>query len=328
MKNYAIGVDIGGTKCSVVLGKGRIPDSGLEDFILDKICFPTEAAKGPEYTISNIIDAVYKVMQKNHVDAKNTVGIGISCGGPLDHKKGVVMNPPNLYGWNDIPIVQLMEQEFHTETLIQNDANACALAEWKFGAGKGYKNLVFLTFGTGMGAGLILDGRLYNGTNDMAGEVGHIRLEKEGPVGFGKSGSFEGFCSGGGIAQIAKAKVIEKLQIGVKPALCPELGTLDNLSAKTVALAADQGDELAQSIYKTSGFYLGMGLSIIIDILNPEIIILGSIYERSEHLLLPSVKKVIEKEALKASRDVCKIVPAKLGEQIGDYAALSVAFGK
>ena len=107
-----------------------------------------------------------------------------------------------------------------------------------------------------------------------------------------------------------------------------ELGTLDNLSAKTVALAADQGDELAQSIYKTSGFYLGMGLSIIIDILNPEIIILGSIYERSEHLLLPSVKKVIEKEALKASRDVCKIVPAKLGEQIGDYAALSVAFGK
>ena len=104
------------------------------------------------------------------------------------------------------------------------------------------------------------------------------------------------FCSGGGIAQIAKAKVIEKLQIGVKPALCPELGTLDNLSAKNGSIGSGSRDELAQSIYKTSGFYLGMGLSIIIDILNPEIIILGSIYERSEHLLLPSVKKLLRRK--------------------------------
>lgn len=123
------------------------------------------------------------------------------------------MNPPNLYGWNDIPIVQLMEQEFHIETLIQNDANACALAEWKFGAGKGYKNLVFLTFGTGMGAGLILDGRLYNGTNDMAGEVGHIRLEKEGPVGFGKSGSFEGFAAGAESLKSQKQKSLKNCRL-------------------------------------------------------------------------------------------------------------------
>ena len=326
MKDYVIGIDIGGTKCAVVLGEAGEADEDCR--IFDRICFATEAKRGPDCVIQDLFGAVRALLRRNDICTERLQAIGISCGGPLDHIKGVVKNPPNLYGWDNIPIVDIMEKEFQIPTYIQNDANACALAEWKFGAGKGYKNLVFLTFGTGMGAGLILDGRLYNGTNDMAGEVGHIRLEKEGPVGFGKSGSFEGFCSGGGIAQIAKAKVIEKLQIGVKPALCPELGTLDNLSAKTVALAADQGDELAQSIYKTSGFYLGMGLSIIIDILNPEIIILGSIYERSEHLLLPSVKKVIEKEALKASRDVCKIVPAKLGEQIGDYAALSVAFGK
>lgn len=328
MEKYAIGVDIGGTKCSVVLGEGHIPDNSLKGFIIDKIYFPTEAAKGPAFTIRNIMDAVHEIMRRNHVLPENAIGLGISCGGPLDHRKGIIMNPPNLYGWNDIPIVRLMEEEFRIRTLIQNDANACALAEWKFGAGRGYRNLVFLTCGTGMGAGLILDGRLYNGTNDMAGEVGHIRLEKEGPVGFGKSGSFEGFCSGGGIAQIAKAKVVEKLQIGIKPALCPELNALEGLTAKTVARAAEQGDELARDIYKTSGYYLGMGLSVIIDILNPEIIVLGSIYERSEHLLLPSLKKVIEKEALKASREVCRIVPARLGEQIGDYAALSVAFGK
>lgn len=327
MNKYTIGVDIGGTKCSAVLGKGYISDNDLEGFILDKVCFPTEALKGADYTIQRIIRAIQDLMERNLIASEAVVGIGISCGGPLDHKKGVIMNPPNLYGWDNIPIVKIMEDIFHIKTFVQNDANACALAEWKFGAGKGYKNLIFLTCGTGMGAGLILDGKLYNGTNDMAGEVGHIRLEKEGPVGFGKSGSFEGFCSGGGIAQIAKTKVMEQLQVGMKPAFCPELNALDRISAKTVAMAAEQGDELAQEIYRISGSYLGMGISILVDILNPEIMILGSIYERSSHLLSPSMNMVLNKEALKSSRDICQIVPAQLGENIGDYAALSVAFG-
>ncbi len=328
MEKYSIGVDIGGTKCSVVLGGEYIPENDLDNFVKDKICFPTEAIKGPEYTIHNICHAIHDIINRNNLYKDSVIGIGISCGGPLDHIQGIIMNPPNLYGWNNIRITELLEKEFGIHAQLQNDANACALAEWKFGAARGYNNVVFLTYGTGMGAGLILNGRLYNGANDMAGEIGHIRLSSEGPVGFGKAGSFEGFCSGNGIAQIARTKVLEQLQSGIKPDFCPDFDSLDHLSAKLIAQAAERGNELANEIYKISGHYLGIGLSILIDILNPEIIVLGSIYERSENLLWPSAQKVINREALAVPRQNCKIVPAMLGEKIGDYAALSVALGK
>ena len=125
------------------------------------------------------------------------------------------MCPPNLPDWDNVPLVEMTEKRLGIKTILQNDANACAVAEWKFGAGRGTRNMVFLTFGTGMGAGLILDGRLYSGTNDMAGEVGHIRLAPKGPLGYGKKGSFEGFCSGGGIADLAKQTVLNKLSQGL-----------------------------------------------------------------------------------------------------------------
>jgi glucokinase len=208
---YILGVDIGGTKCAVVLGKY---EGGIE--ILDKIKFPSETDKGPENTINNLFQAVVTIIGRNNLTNNDIASIGISCGGPLDSKNGIIMSPPNLKGWDNIAIVERFESRFGIKTKLQNDANACALAEWKFGAANGYDNAIFLTFGTGLGAGLILDGRLYTGANDMAGEVGHIRLEQTGPVGYGKAGSFEGFCSGGGIAQLAKIKVLEKFQRGGK----------------------------------------------------------------------------------------------------------------
>ena len=234
------------------------------------------------------------------------------------------MSPPNLPGWNDIPIVRMLEERFGVRTGIHNDANACALAEWKFGAGVGTQNMVFLTFGTGLGAGLILDGKLYAGTNDNSGELGHIRLSEFGPVGYGKCGSFEGFASGGGIAQLARFKVSEKQQMGESVAWCPP-GQLDSISAHTVALAAASGDPLALEIYRISATYLGRGLAMVIDLLNPEVIVIGSIYVRNRELMEPFVLQEIEREALSHARRVCSVRPAKLGEQIGDYAALSVA---
>lgn len=200
------------------------------------------------------------------------------------------MSPPNLPGWNDIPIVRMLEERFGIRTGIHNDANACALAEWKFGAGVGTQNMVFLTFGTGLGAGLILDGKLYAGTNDNAGELGHIRLSEFGPVGYGKCGSFEGFASGGGIAQLARFKVSEKQQMGESVAWCPS-GQLDSISAHTVALAAASGDPLALEIYRISATYLGRGLAMVIDLLNPEVIVIGSIYVRNRELMEPFVRR-------------------------------------
>lgn len=317
-KKYLTGIDIGGTKCAVILG-----NSDAE--IVERISFATETNKGPEYTIKRIIHFINELLEKNKLISSDIKAIGISCGGPLDSKKGIVMSPPNLPGWDNIPIVEIIEKQFKVKTGIQNDANACALAEWKWGAGKGYQNLVFLTFGTGLGSGIILNNQLYSGTNDNAGEVGHIRLAPDGPIGYNKAGSFEGFCSGGGIAQLAKSKAREYLDKGKKVAFCSSLSQIDSIDVKRISEAAEKGDPLAIEIFGISGMYLGMGLSIIIDILNPEVIIIGSIFLRCEELLRPAMEEVINKEALKEAAQVCTIVPAGLGESIGDYASLGVA---
>ena len=184
--------------------------------------------------------------------------------------------------------------------------------------------MIFLTFGTGLGA-LILDGKLYSGTNDNAGEAGHIRLNNFGPVGFGKAGSFEGFCSGGGLAQLGYIKALEKAQTGVYPMYFKKGLALSDITAKTIADAADNGDETAKEVYRICGEQLGKGLSVLIDILNPERIVIGSIFARSENLLREGMERVINKEALPSAVKCCKIVSAELGEQIGDYAAVATA---
>jgi glucokinase len=315
-----LGFDIGGTKCAVVLGR---PQGDDPIAIITKVVMDTTGS--PYDMIETLFVAAERLLAKQGLSNDQLQGIGISCGGPLSSKKGLILSPPNLPGWDNIPMVEMAEKRFGKKALLQNDANACAVAEWKYGAGKGYENVIFLTFGTGMGAGLILNGQLYSGTSDFAGEVGHLRLSDAGPVGFGKAGSFEGWCSGGGIAQLAQIKVREWLQVGRKVSFCENLDQLGTLTAKTVAEAAHNGDELAIDIYNTCAEYLGRGLSLLIDILNPEVIIMGSIYGRARSLLDARMMQVIEREAYVGAREACKIVPAGLGENIGDMAALSLA---
>jgi len=268
-----LGFDVGGTKCAVILGKTG--DENETIHIVDKEVTPTNR---PAYQMIELLFTMAEsILLKHAITNKKLQGIGISCGGPLNSTTGIVLSPPNLPGWDNIPIVELTKKRFNKNTLLQNDANACAIAEWKYGAGKGYHNLIFLTFGTGMGAGLILNGKLYSGTTDLAGEVGHIRLAEMGPVGFGKAGSFEGYCSGGGISQLAQIKVRQKLQMGEQVSFCKSLDELPYLTAKIVAEAAFKGDKVATDIYKTCAEFLGRGLAILIDIINHELIILGSI---------------------------------------------------
>lgn len=313
-----LGFDIGGTKCAVVLGKTDCAETGIQ--IADKQAFPTEP--GPQKTIAKLFDTAHRILERNGLTTDEIIGIGISCGGPLDSKNGIVLSPPNLPGWDEIHIVEMTEKHFGVKAFVQNDANACAMAEWKYGAGKGYDNVIFFTFGTGMGAGLILDGKLYSGTTDLAGEVGHIRLSERGPVGFGKEGSFEGWCSGGGIAQVGQIYARKRIQMGEKVAYCASLADLPSVTAKSIADAAYNGDETAVEVYRTISEQLGYGLSTIIDILNPQIIILGSIYGRAKDLIDPHMLKVLERESISYSVKACRIVPAALSENIGDMAAL------
>lgn len=315
-----IGFDIGGTKCAAILGESD-DMQGLR--IVEKFVFPTE--KGPDATLAALYDRTEELLQKNGLQPSQIAGIGISCGGPLDSRRGIVLSPPNLPGWDAVPIVEMTERRFGIPASVQNDANACAMAEWKYGAGRGHDNVVFFTFGTGMGAGLILDGRLYCGTCDLAGEVGHLRLTEHGPVGFGKQGSFEGWCSGGGIAQAGQTLARARIQTGETTAYCRNLDELSRVTAKSIAEAAYAGDETAQEVYRTAAEQLGRGLALLIDVLNPEVIVLGSIYGRARDLIEPVMRQTIRREAIGLSAAACRIVPAALGEHIGDMAALVLA---
>lgn len=310
MKFY-LGMDIGGTKCAVVLSE----KSG--NSIKDKIRFDTKTERGWRTVVNELVSSARELIARNEISYDDILACGISCGGPLNSEKGIIMRPPNLPDWDSVPLADIIKEELGIPCKVQNDADACALAEWQFGAGRGSRNMVFLTFGTGMGAGLIIDGKLYTGTCGTAGEVGHIRLDADGPVAYGKAGSFEGFCSGAGIAAMAKKMVsIYNGQTSIPR---------DDITAKTVAQAAAGGDRLAQAIYRRCGEKLGLGLSILIDILNPEKIVIGSIFQRSGRLLVDSMNEVIKKEALSISAQCCEIVPALLGDDIGDYAAIGVA---
>ena len=319
---YLVGIDIGGTKCAVVLGR----HAGNEGITISaRRSFATETRRGPGYALDQFKEVTREILTDCHVTPTMVRGIGVCCGGPLDSMRGVILSPPNLPGWDAVPIVDLLENEFGVPAGLQNDANACALAEWRYGAGRGTRNMIFCTFGTGFGAGLILDGRLYDGTNGMAGEIGHVRLAPDGPVGYGKRGSVEGFCSGGGLAQLGRSIVLEQWQRGQAVSFCPTAAGLDALSARAIGEAARAGDPLARRVFSEAGRRLGQSLAILIDILNPEMIVIGSIYPRQQELLHQELVETIAEEALPMSAKVCRVVPAALGEEIGDYASLAVA---
>lgn len=313
--NYYLGFDIGGTKCASILAK----DCGNSLEFLERTEFATNKLP-PDNIIELLIKNSIASMKKyNVIDLK---AVGISCGGPLNSRDGIILCPPNLIGWNNIEIVKILEEKMNLPVFLQNDAKACAVAENRWGAGIGTKNMIFCTMGTGFGAGILINGKVYTGASDMAGEVGHIRLADDGPIGFGKAGSFEGFCSGGGITRLAKKIIADKLSSGIKIDSCFNLKHIDT---KLICNEAQKGNPTALEIIEVSAKKLGLGLSILIDILNPEAIVIGSVYARNENLFKPIVDRVIKEEAISYSEAVCKILPAKLGDSIGDYAAIVVA---
>nr|WP_319472837.1 ROK family protein [uncultured Sphaerochaeta sp.] len=292
-----IGIDIGGTKTAISLGdsEGRLINkrkfltpSGVEE-VLESIFIEVELLLSPSHSLSEI------------------KAIGISCGGPLDSKRGIIQSPPNLPGWDDIPIVDIVSEHFGIPTYLENDANACALAEWYWGNGKGYDSIIFLTFGTGLGAGLILDGALYRGTNGLAGEVGHWRMADTGPYCYYKRGSWESYVSGAGISGLY------------------EIATGKTVSAQKVCQLAKEGETPAMHVIEQSARMLGSGLALLIDLLNPQRIIIGSIYSRDEELFRPLMDQVLREETLSVPYSSCEIVPSLLGEQLGDMAALGIA---
>jgi glucokinase len=304
------GIDIGGTQCSVNLG--RLVDGGLELIRRDQ--FPTEARRGPALILADLTDRLRQALK--HADQNNAgdvAAIGVSCGGPLDCTTGVVQSPPNLPGWDDVPVTRVLADASGLPCFLENDANAGALAELHFGAAAGCRNVVFLTFGTGLGAGLILDGKLYGGTGGLAGEVGHWRVAgPDGPVHHSKAGSLESICSGSGIASTYS-------RLGDMPA---ERGTL---TARTIAQRARSGEPLARSVFDAAARQLGMAVAYLADLLAPDVVVIGGIYGYATDLLSDGMDAVLTAEVLPAVRRQLRVLPAGLGPMTGSYASCCVA---
>ena len=292
------GLDLGGTKCAVVrAGRSGAPEARL-----------TCLTAGPVETLARL-EKMIAQLQPGRAPR-----FGIACGGPLDSQAGLILSPPNLPGWDRVPIVKWVEQRFGGRAFLMNDANAGALAEWFYGAGRGLRNLVFCTCGTGFGAGLICDGRLYEGANGNAGEIGHVRLTDDGPVGHGKAGSVEGWCSGGGLARLL-ADLRRQGNEAAPPAR----------DARELCAAAASGDRRAVELLARAGRRLGRALAVLVDVLNPEAIILGSLYVRARRFLEKPMREELKREAFPEALAACRILPAALGDRIGDYAALAAA---
>ncbi len=314
-----VGVDIGGTKTAVVIS-AKPPE------ILSRVEFPTRPEMGPEQAIEQIKGAIRECLRGHGLELAEVERIGISCGGPLNRREGLIQGPPNLSTWIDVPICSILGTEFEVACALENDANAGAVAEHRFGAGRGAETMIFLTLGTGIGAGLIIEGCLYHGASEMAGEIGHVRMTRTGPIGYGKAGSVEGWVSGYGMAQTARRTVRRAVERG-EPTVLAGLWSDGGMTSRDVGVAAEEGDEVARRIVRRTGQRLGAALAIFVDVINPERIVIGGLAVRLGEMLLGPARRVLAREALPASVSACEVVPAMLGEGIGDVAALCVAMG-
>jgi glucokinase len=302
VEKLILGLDIGGTKTAVVLGTRHGEIRWRRQFF-------THPERGFDVVFGELIGSIEEALSaaKREVSA-----ISVSIGGPLDVLRGIIKSPPNLPGWTNIPLKDMLAERFSLPVYVEHDGNAGALAEFYFGAGRNFRNIIFITMGTGFGAGLILNGQLYRGTSDTAGEIGHIRIAEDGPFCYGKAGSLEGFGSGTGIAKLAQM---------MYPAQWNESATVIE-----VYNAYQAGSREARAVFEKAALYLGRGFAILADVLNPQRIILGGIGMRLFEALVEPAKRVFREEALPEARAVCEIVPAHLGEAIGDVAALCAAF--
>ncbi|MBM3235586.1 ROK family protein [Candidatus Poribacteria bacterium] len=310
---YIIGMDIGGTKLATVVadGKGQI---------LKKIRKSTEAEKGAEHVIDKLCDMVHETLHLAKLTLDDVIGIGVSFGGETDTRKGLVY--PHLPGWEAYPMKGRIESEFNLLTIIENDANAGALAEWMFGAGRGYDYVVYMTMGTGIGGGIVANGQIYHGANDSAGEVGHQILLPDGPpCRCGKHGCLEALCAGPGIARRAQEAIRKE-----PDTLILELadGDIDAVKAEFVVESAKQNDPIANRLIEETGFYMGWGITNLVNIVNPEIVAIGTIAVAAGDLLLNPIRDTVKKLAVRRAAEVVKIVPAQLGDLVGDLAAIAL----
>ncbi|MCX5749323.1 MAG: ROK family protein [Candidatus Saganbacteria bacterium] len=290
MKNYIIGIDLGGTKISAAIAdaKGKI---------IEQITVPTEAVRGKKHVIDRIVFLVRALYRGTGIDPKDVLCIGIGAPGPVITEKGIIMDPPNLPGWIRVPLRSILEKKLKKKVILENDANCAALAELKFGAGKDFDSFMYVTVSTGIGGGIVIGKKLFRGSSDSAGEIGHTVIDINGPkCPCGKYGHLEGLAAGPAISKRA----------GMKPEVLRE--------------KAMNGDKKAIEEIKYTGYLIGIGFSNAVNLLNPEAIIVGGGISNFGKLLFDPIRKTVKENALAR----VKIIPARLKNNVGVMGAVAL----
>lgn len=311
-----LGIDLGGTKivAGLVDREGRIVARHHRD---------TEAQEGQDAVFRRLVDAASQLLATKGISRQQVAAIAIACPGPIDARRGVVTAPPNLPGWRDVPLGRMIQEKFGLPTSLENDANAAALAEHRFGAGQGSDHMIYVTVSTGIGGGFILGGRLYAGATGGAAEIGHTTILPYGPLcGCGNRGCLEALASGSAIAREAR----ERVQRGV-PTLIAELsgGDPENISAKLVAQAAEQGDWEADAILDQAMAYLGVGMANLVNLLNPQLLVIGGGLTKMGERLFEPVRRAIDLRAFATAAGAVELRRAQLGDDVGLLGAAAVA---
>ncbi len=313
-KLYA-GIDIGGTKILVLI-------ADADGTILGRARVPTQASHGPDAVIARIADTVHAAAKDAGIDMSRITSGGVSAPGPIDLIEGTITDPPNLPGWHNVPLAKLLHHKLAIRMLLENDANCAAVGEHDFGAGRGYKHMIYITISTGIGAGIIIDDELYIGASGAAGEVGHMGIAATGPMcGAGHPGCLEAVAAGSGIA----ARAREQIAAGgmVRTARLAEQNP--PLSAKTVFMAAEQGEAEAMALIESAGHYIGMALATLINAFNPQAIVIGGgLTNMGETILGPAVETARQRAFGQSFNDV-RIVEAELGDDVAALGAIAVA---
>jgi len=313
-RDFALGLDIGGTKLAagVVDATGRVHSFALE---------PSRGEEGPEAVLARLFDLGTRAVAESGLAWSDIGRVGIGCGGPLDVARGVVLSPPHLPGWVDVPVTALAEQAYGRPAVLDNDGTAAAAAEHRYGAGTGTRNLVYLTISTGVGGGIVIDGRLYRGSMGNGGELGHVTTDCNGRRchGCGRLGCLEAYVSGTSIAERAQEALAERGRDSM-------LAAIDEPTAADVAAAARAGDALAQEVWDGTTAALACGLTSIVNLFEPELVVLGGGVTRSGDQLLEPVRQAVGTTAMSPAGRSAGIVLSALGEQVGVVGAAAIAF--
>lgn len=314
-----VGVDLGGTNIVV----GTLTEDGHQLFGL--LREPTPVARGPDAAVDCIADLIRRSLEQtreaNPSQPLDVVGVGIGAPGPLDTARGVVVTTPNL-GWRNMPLRQRVSDATELPAALDNDANCAILGEWWRGAAQNARVVVGLTIGTGVGGGIVLEGRIYHGASDVAGEVGHMTIDITGRrCNCGNYGCLEAYASGPAIA----ARAAEGIEAGAESSLVQLVdGDLHAITAQIVYDAASHGDDLALEVVHDTARFLGVGIASLVNIFNPEIVVVcGGVTAAGEWLFRP-LRKEVTRRAFEPAVRVCHIVPGTLPGTAGVYGAVAV----